>query len=221
MLLCKPATRQIRPIAAVLLAAAGCGTMTGGTGGGSAANPDEENGGQNGADPEPVYIARNEGGGDLALRMGGATFTGQATGPLASGTLTLTFDVDGILRSLGGTVLASFFGFPEGSEVVFDYLSRTVTGTHVAPDSAPRTLAEFLAESGQALQLRQIVVTLTGDTFTARTVYEAELAGRLTGEQAITVAATLRFDSNDALTGTLQLPGYRDDQEPLFNLDRF
>lgn len=210
--------RRIRSAVVLLLLAAGCGSGGGARAAaeGAPSNSGDDSTGQNGNGAEPAFIALNNGGGDLAVRMGGATFTGEAVGPLNAGTLTLTFDADGALTTLGGTVLGSFFGFPAGSEVVFDYQNQAVIGTCAGSGS----LEEVLAESGQSLELRQIVVSLTGDSFSARTVYLAELAGQLPGEQAITVAATLRFETNDALQGTLELPGYRDEQEPVFTLQR-
>lgn len=212
------AAGQIKPAVVLLLLAAGCGS--GGSSSpaarGAPSNSGDDSIGENGSGAEPAFISLNDGGGDLAVRMGAATFTGEAVGPLNAGTLTLTFDADGVLTTLGGTVLGSFFGLPTGSEVVFDYENQAVIGTYAGSGS----LEDFLAESGQGLELRQIVVSLTGDSFSARTVYLAELAGQLPGEQAITVAATLRFETNDALQGTLELPGYRDGQEPVFTLQR-
>ena len=206
-----------------VLAAGGCASAgSGGAGLGSppgADGVDNENVAESDDDTELPFIARNDGGGDLAARMGGATFTGQAVGPLASGTLTLIFDADGVLTSLGGTLLGSFFRFPEQTEVVFDYLGESVTGTYVEAGAEPRTLEAALAESGHRLEWRQIAVNLTGDTFTARTVYLAELPGQ-PGDGAITVAATLRFATNDVLEGTVEFPGYRDEQEPVVTLER-
>lgn len=203
------------------VAGAGCGAGTGtvAAGGGGADQPDDANT-NGGEDSEPAFVDRNSGGGDLAARMGGATFTGQAVGPLEGGSLSLTFDAEGVLLSLGGTVLADFFGFPDGSEVTFDYTTEAVTGIYLAPGADPVDLQTYLADNDLSLALRQIIVTLTGDTFSARTVYVARLPGQAPGEQAVTVEATLRFGSNDVLQGALNLPFHLDRDLPAFALER-
>ena len=202
-------------------AVVGCGAASGSAAAGGAGADQADDAGTDGiVDEVPEFISFNDGGGDLAARMGGATFTGQAIGPLEGGSLTLTFDAEGVLLSLGGTVLAEFFGFPDGSEVTFDYQAEAVTGTYLAPGADSVDLQTYLADNDLSLALRQIIVTLTGDTFSARTVYVARLPGQAPGEQAATVEATLRFGSNDVLQGALSLPFHLDRDLPAFALER-
>ncbi|MCP4245686.1 MAG: hypothetical protein GY778_01425 [bacterium] len=203
------------------MAGASCGAPGGTTaGGGGGADQIDDAGTDGGEDLVPEFIARNDGGGDLATRMGGATFSGDAVGPLESGSLTLIFDAEGVLLSVAGTLLADFFGFPAGSEVTFDYQTESVTGTYVDPETGPVELQTYLATNELSLEMRQIIVTLTGDTFSARTVYVARLPGQAPGEQAATVEATLRFGSNDVLQGALDLPAHLDRDLPVFILER-
>lgn len=169
---------------------------------------------------EPAYVALNEGGGDLAARLGGATYSGEAVGPQDSGTLSLEFSSEGVLTSLRGTVLGRFFGFPAGTEVIFEYQSPAVTGTYVEPGGSSRSLESVLAESGQSIALRSVVVNLTGDSLLVLTDYAADLPGHLQGERTIALEATLRFQTNEDLTGGLIFPDYLEAEAPTFTLLR-
>ena len=169
---------------------------------------------------EPDYAPINEGGGDLAARVGGATYSGEAMGPRDNGTLSLNFSSQGVLTSLRGTVLASFFGFPVGSELILDYQTPAVTGTYVDPGGSSRPLESFLAESGQTIVLRGIVVNLTGDSLLVLTSYVADLSGHPQGERTIALEATLRFQTNEDLTGGLVFPDYPSAEVPTFTLLR-
>ena len=212
--------RRLGWLTILILAVAGCGS------GGSAASlpvtPDlEENG--NGAAPDlppPEFVAVNDGGQELAGRMGGGTFTGEATGSLESGGLTLTLSADGVLSTLGGTLLGAFFGYPAGTEVIFDYQSETVTGTYVGSDLISQPLEDFLTQAGQSIRLTKIVVVLVGDSFSARTEYQSSIPGQPGGTQVLAFEATLRFPDNDALQGAIGLPNRTDNQDPLFTLQR-
>ena len=191
-------------LSALLLMLWGCG-CSGGAGlaqGGAQWDdqPDLDNTGEaaDGAG-EPAYVALNEGGGDLAARVGGATYSGEATGRQDSGTLSLDFSSEGVLTSLRGTVLGSFFGFPAGTEMIFEYQTPAVTGTYVDPGGSSRPLESFLAESGQTIELRGIVVNLTGDSLLVLTSYVADLSGHPQGERTIALEATLRFQTNEDL----------------------
>jgi len=206
--------------AALLTALAGCGAGTGPTGGGGGGNDPGLEDGNTDEQSEPAFVSRNEGGGDLAARLGGATFSGEAAGPLESGTLRLQFDDQGVLLSIGGTLLADFFGLPGGSEVVFDYPAEAITGTYASPDGASILLQDYLQGTGQALDLRSVVVTLTGDSLFARTEYDATLAAHPIGPGFVTIEATLRFGTNDRLQGAVRLPNHLDNQLPTFTLDR-
>jgi hypothetical protein len=207
-------------LAILILAVAGCGS--GGGAAGLPVTPDpEENG--NGAAPDvppPEFVAVNDGSQELAERMGGSTFTGQATGSLESGVLTLTFSADGVLTTLGGTLLGAFFGFPAGSEVFFDYQSETVTGTYVGSDLSSQPLEDFLAGAGQSIRLTKIVVVLVGYSFSARTEYQSSVPGQPGGTQVIEFEATPRFPDDDALQGAIGLPNRTDNQDPMFTLQR-
>ncbi len=169
---------------------------------------------------EPAYVALNEGGGDLAARLGGATYSGEAVGPQDSGTLSLDFSSQGVLTSLRGTILGSFFGFPAGAEVIFEYQTPAVTGTYVEPEGSSRPLESVLAESGQSIELRSVVVNLTGDSLLVLTDYAADLPGHLQGERTIILEATLRFQTNEDLTGGLIFPDYLEAEAPTFTLLR-
>ncbi|HUU82535.1 MAG TPA: hypothetical protein VM243_03425 [Phycisphaerae bacterium] len=164
-------------------------------------------------------VSVNGGGGALADRLGGATFTGDATGELVAGTLSLAFDADGVLIHLGGTAIGGLLGLPEQSEVFFDYGRQSVTGTY-ATEGGTRTLEEFLAESEQSIELCRVVVLLVGDSLSVRTGYLAELASHPTGEQTVELEATLRFQTDDELRGALGTSWYSDSQALLFLLQR-
>ncbi len=166
------------------------------------------------------FVALNGGGGDLADRLGGATYTGQATGPFTSGSLTLTFSPDGVLTSLGGTVVASFFGFPSGSEVIFDYQTPAVTGTYHVEGAPDRSLASFLADTAQSVELRSVTVILVGDSLSVLTDYAANLAGHPAGRRTIALEGTVRFETNEDIQGALVFPDYTDTEVPGFTLDR-
>jgi len=206
--------------AALLTAVAGCAAGAGATGGGGGGDDPGLEDGNTVDQPEPTFIARNEGGGDLAVRLGGATFSGDAAGPLESGTLRLQFDDQGVLLSIRGTLLADFFGLPGGSEIIFDYAAQVVTGAYLSPDGASIPIQDYLQGTGQALDLRSIVVTLTGDSLFARTEYDATLAAQPIGPGFVTIEATLRFGTNDRLQGAVRLPNHLDNQLPTFTLDR-
>ena len=209
--------RSIGFLAMAAILVAGCGS-----GGGEVGVPEAQDN-ENGAvpdEPAPEFAAFNTGGGTLAEDMGGATFSGQADGPLESGTLTLTMSAEGVLTTFGGTLLGDFFGFPSGSEVVFDYQAETVTGTYVGPGGAAQPLEDFLDQAGQSIHLTKIVVILVGDSFSAHTGYQTNVPGQLGGPQAIEFDATLRAPDDDALQGAIGLPGHTDDQDPLFTLQR-
>ena len=212
----------------VVWSVAWLGCASGGSGGGGAEDVTDlsttDEGGQAEAAEEeeqaaPELISRNEGGGDLATRMGGATFAGEAAGPLANGILSMTLSADGVVTELGGTVLGSFFGLPLESEVFFNLDDLTVSGTYVA-GSSTRPLEDYLTEAGKTIELRQIVVNLVGDSFSARMVYRSDLTGQSAGDQTIDLQATLKFQTNDQLLGTILLPGYFEDQNPAFTLER-
>lgn len=212
--------RLISLVVIVIPAVAGCGSDGGAAG--VVGTPDAQDNG-NGAAPDappPEFVAVNDGGGKLAERMGGATFSGQADGPFESGTLTLSMSSGGVLTTLGGTLLGDFFGFPSGSEVIFDYQAETVTGTYVGPGGTIQSLEDFLDQAGQSIHLTTIVVILVGDSFSARTEYQTNVTGQLSGPQAIEFEATLRAPDDYALQGAVGLPVHTDDQDPLFNLQR-
>lgn len=210
--------RSIGLSAVAAIVVAGCGSR-----GGEVGAPEVQDNGNGAApdEPMPEFAAFNDGGGTLAEDMGGATFSGQADGPFESGTLTLTMSTDGVLTTFGGTLLGDFFGFPSGSEVVFDYQAETVTGTYVGPGGASEPLEDYLDQAGQFIHLTKVVVILVGDSFSAHTGYQTNLLpGQLTGPQAIEFDATLRAPDDDALQGAIGLPGHTDDQDPLFTLQR-
>jgi hypothetical protein len=206
-------------VAVVVFTAGGCGTT----------NPGAANAGNNPANTNGLtddglgpaeFVAVNEGGGDLAERMGGATYTGQATGPRASGTLTLDFSDDGVLLTLGGTVLGAFFGLGADTEVVFDYQTQAVTGTYRANDGSSRPLEDFLADAEQSIELHSVVVILVGDSLSVVTDYATNLSGQAQGQWTMILEGTLRFRTNEDLIGGLNLPGYLDSEVPEFTLLR-
>ena len=210
---------------ACLLAVWGCGGTAGAaftSGGSQSGDQADFESGDESADGtlQPEYVAFNDGGGDLASRLGGSTYSGEAAGPLASGTLTLTFASDGVLTSLGGTVLGSYFGFPIGTEVVFDYQTASVTGTYEASGVAPRSLESYLTDTGQSIDLWSVVVSMVGDSLLVLTDYSAVLTGHPAGERTISLEGTLRFQTNEDLQGGLILPDYADTQVPTFMLLR-
>lgn len=215
-----PAVRRLGWLPILILCVAGCGS--GGSAAGVAVTSGvEEN--ANTAAPDvapPEFVAVNDGGPELALRLGGGTFTGEVTGALESGSLTVTLSADGVLTTLGGTLLGAFFGYPAGSEVIFDYQSETVTGSYVGSDLNSQSLEDFFAESGQSIRLTKIVVVLVGDSFSARTEYQSSIPGLPGGTQVIAFEATLRFPDDDALQGVIGLPNRTDNQDPLFTLLR-
>lgn len=169
---------------------------------------------------EPGFISRNDGGGNLAERVGGASYTGLAAGPLADGSLTLSFDADGVLTSMGGAVLGEFFGFPLGTDVFFDFATPSVTGTYRVEGLPDRGLAEFLASTEQSIDPLSVVVSLVGDSLLIAVNYSADLDTPTTGQGSVRLEGTLRFITNEDLQGALIFPGYQDSQAPTFTLVR-
>ncbi|MFQ5491309.1 MAG: hypothetical protein ACE5GE_11350 [Phycisphaerae bacterium] len=211
--------------AGLLVALAGCGSSgavaaSGGGGGPVIDNtpelPDE------GQDAGPDELASiNDGGGDLADRLGGATYTGQANGSAAAGgSLTLTFDDQGVLITLGGTVLGDFLGLGDQSDVIFDYQAGLVTGTVRGPATADQPLQEFLTDTQQTIELRNVAVLLTLDSLLITTTYNADLNGQPLGDREIRIEGTVRFATNEDIQGALILPGISDAQVPTFTLLR-
>ncbi len=201
----------------------GCAASSAGQasqGGSGVADQDQEDSVADTDEQEVEFISVNEGGGDLAERLAGSTYSGQAEGPLADGTLELTFDQSGVLLTLGGTVLGEFFGFPEGTDVVFDYQTATVGGTYRAAGVVEQPLDEFLLDSDQSITLRAVVVSLIGDSFFVLTTYSSQLIGQPQDARDIRLEGTLRFETNADLQGGLVFPAYTSFQVPIFSLDR-
>ncbi|HUU85980.1 MAG TPA: hypothetical protein VM243_20990 [Phycisphaerae bacterium] len=212
--------REIGMLAALSLVVGGCASGGGATG--DVVPPGAEDN-ANTAGPQvtpPEFVAVNEGGGALAEDMGGATFRGQATGPLESGELILTLSADGVVTRFGGTLLGAFFGFPTGTEVIFDYETESVTGTYVGSGGVFEPLEDFLEDSEQYMHLTEVVVILVGDSFSVRTEYQTNVPSQFGGTQAIQFGATLIAPDDDELQGALGLPGHTYDQDPLFTLVR-
>lgn len=160
-------------------------------------------------------VSINDGGGDLADRLGGATYTGQAQGPSASGSLSLIFDQQGVLLSLGGTVLGDFLGLGDQSEIIFDYQTDSVTGT-----VAGQPLQNFLTATEQSIQIRNVLVVLALDSLLITTTYNAVVDAHPQGDREIQLQGTVRFATNQDIRGALLLPGITDPRVPLFTLDR-
>jgi hypothetical protein len=210
-------------LAVVVFTAGGCGTAgPGDTAANATDNPANTNGlTDDGLDAGPAeFVNINQGGGDLAERTGGATYTGQAAGPRASGTLTLDFSDEGVLLAMGGTVLGAFFGLGADTEVVFDFQTQAVTGTYRGVDGSSRPLEDFLADAQQFIELRSVVVILVGDSLSVVTDYATNLSGQAQGQWTINLEGTLRFRTNEDLIGGLNLPGYLDAEVPKFTLLR-
>jgi hypothetical protein len=209
----------------VMMALWGCGStggaavMQGGAQGQDQGDVDPADETTNGMEPAE-YVAFNDGGGDMADRLGGSTYAGQVEGPVDSGSLRLTFSPEGVLLSMGGTVLGGFFGLPTGADVIFDYEARAVTGTYQDTGGGTRSLEDFLAETGQSIDLRGVVANLTGDSLLILTTYSAVVSGHSSGERTISLEATLRFQTNEDLQGGLKFPDYTESQVPTFTLRR-
>ncbi len=187
--------------------------------------PDADTNGPGGEDAgdgaaAPELVSQNNGGGDLAARFGGAVFSGEAAGEVFSGDLQVSFTADGVLDTLGGTLLGSFFGLPLGSEVFFDYQNETVFGTYMA-GTEPRSLESFLAETAQRVELRQIVVVLIGDSFSASTTYRSNLPGQTGTDQRLDLQGTPLVQTEDrVLDGVLLLAEEPDHPVAEFALER-
>jgi len=209
-------------LAALLAWSGGCGASSAGPAASlpadpAAQEPDTEQTPEDGEGGETL-VSRNEGGEELAARVGGTTWTGNAEGSAVGGSLSVTFAADGTLTSMGGAVLGEYFDLPPGSELFFDYGNDTVNGTY---GNTPEvgTLENTLAASGQSVEILQVVVTLAGNSLAIRTVYRSNLPGPSAGDQIIDVEATLRPQANDTLQGALLLPGHLDEDVPVFTLE--
>ncbi len=221
MFRCLAAIRLLSMLLCVGITLNGCTSSSGGggVGGSDSADEDDSLNDEQPADGGQQLESLNAGGGELAAQLGSASFAGQASGPTASGSLALSFDSDGVLLILGGGVLGSFFGWPEGTEVVFDYQNEIVTGTFRSEGSSDQPLEDVLAESGQFLTLERVVVTFAGNSLLVNTFYSVGTGGSIGTAQNVQFQATLQSVAGDRrLQGALELPGLTDDQAPIFTL---
>lgn len=205
-----------------ILALGGCSAATGGGGGGGSADDDVENGEMPDDGSGPVTLeSLNEGGGDLAERLGSTSFSGMAEGPTLAGSISMSFDADGVLTTLGGTIVGRYFGLPADTDIQFDYLTETVEGTVRQEGQADQALEDFLEARSQSITFRRVVVVFAANSLFIETTYRANTTGQSASDTDIKIEATLLMDAegNRRLQGALDLPNLTDPQDPEFTLE--